>query len=227
MLKRRTTFNPMGASAEVLLAEIKQCKDDPIYFISNYCKFFHPVRGLTNITITSRVEDIIGSYCSNTRILQSCERNTGNTTLALAYLLWKSIFHGNKALAFLTDNLASVSETKNKFMVMYNALPIWLAPKVIFNSRQEVMFEHYTSVLFGVTNISSLKGITVNTVIVDKFSTVTVDNNARQQDLINCMLPISSQLIVINNSPRFTYFNILWNQSSESDDYQQWSKIIV
>ena len=42
-----------------LIEEFKKCKDDPVYFISNYVKVTHPVRGLVPFKLYPFQKDIL------------------------------------------------------------------------------------------------------------------------------------------------------------------------
>ena len=54
-----------GELQEYTLAEIKEtarCKVDPVYFIQNYCRIQHPIRGAINFDLYDYQKDMIRAY---------------------------------------------------------------------------------------------------------------------------------------------------------------------
>ena len=73
---------------EGLLQEFKKCAEDPIYFISNYIKVTHPVRGLVPFKLYPFQERILGDLKDHRFNILRKFRQAGCTTIAAGWSLW-------------------------------------------------------------------------------------------------------------------------------------------
>ena len=75
-----------------LLDEFKKCAGDPVYFISNYIKVTHPVRGLVPFKLYPFQERILNNLEEHRFNILRKFRQAGCTTIAAAFSLWMIIF---------------------------------------------------------------------------------------------------------------------------------------
>ncbi len=61
--------------------ELKKCMVDPVYFIKNYIKIQHPVKGAVPFALYDYQEDMIRSYKDNTLTCVLSSRQTGKCNL--------------------------------------------------------------------------------------------------------------------------------------------------
>lgn len=108
------------------LIEIKKCKEDPIYFISNYIKVVHPVRGLVPFDLYPFQKKIINEVESNRFNILRKFRQAGCTTIASAYSLWFTMFFRHKTVAVLSKGEVEATEIIDRIRVMYDELPAFI-----------------------------------------------------------------------------------------------------
>lgn len=118
-----------------LLDEFKRCTENPIYFLSNYIKVTHPVRGLVPFDL----------YPFQRRILQNIEehrfnilrkfRQAGCTTIAAAYSLWTIIFQKHKSVVIISKGDTEATEVLDRIKLMYDELPEFLKPGIAEDNK--------------------------------------------------------------------------------------------
>jgi len=120
---------------EDLLEEFKRCKDDPIYFISEYIKVTHPVRGLVPFKLYPFQHRIIESIENNRFNILRKFRQAGCTTIAASYALWVIIFQKHKQVVILSKGDVEATEVLDRIKLMYDELPKFLKPGIVEDNK--------------------------------------------------------------------------------------------
>ncbi len=76
--------------------ELLVCVKDPVYFIDNYARIQHPVRGLIPFKTYDYQKDIIKMFMKHRENIIVKARQLGVTTIAAAYIAWFVLFHKDK-----------------------------------------------------------------------------------------------------------------------------------
>jgi len=118
-----------------LVAEFKRCRDDPIYFISNYIKVVHPVRGLVPFDLYPFQHKILNALESNRFNILRKFRQAGCTTIAASYSLWMIIFQKHKQVVILSKGDAESTEVLDRIKLMYDELPSFLKPGIAEDNK--------------------------------------------------------------------------------------------
>ena len=113
-----------------LLEEFKKCAASPLYFISNYIKVTHPVRGLVPFELYPFQERILQDLEENRFNILRKFRQAGCTTLAAGYSLHMIIFHKHKQVVILSKGDAESTEVLDRIKLMYDELPSYLKPGI-------------------------------------------------------------------------------------------------
>jgi len=118
-----------------LLDEFKRCKEDPIYFISEYIKVTHPVRGLVPFKLYPFQHRIIENLENNRFNILRKFRQAGCTTIAASYALWMIIFQKHKQVVILSKGDAESTEVLDRIKLMYDELPKFLKPGIVEDNK--------------------------------------------------------------------------------------------
>jgi hypothetical protein len=114
-----------------LKQEYKRCKLDPIYFISNYIKVVHPVRGLVPFKLYPFQKMIMECLENNRFNILRKFRQAGCTTISAAYALWMAIFQEHKTIVFLSVGDTESTEILDRIKIMFDELPQFLKPRIL------------------------------------------------------------------------------------------------
>tara|TARA_R110002051_G_scaffold321913_2_gene410946 strand:- start:4913 stop:6451 length:1539 start_codon:yes stop_codon:yes gene_type:complete len=120
---------------EQLLKEFKKCRDDPIYFMSNYIKVVHPVRGLVKFKLYDFQERILQDLGKHRFNILRKFRQAGCTTIASAYALWLTLFYKHKQTVILSKGDAESTEVLDRIKLMYDELPAFLKPGIVEDNK--------------------------------------------------------------------------------------------
>ena len=113
-----------------LLEEFKKCKEDPIYFLCNYIKVVHPMRGLVPFNLYPFQRDIVHSLEDHRFNILRKFRQAGCTTIASAYSLWLALFKKHQTIVILSKGDVEATEVLDRIKVMYEELPKFLQPGI-------------------------------------------------------------------------------------------------
>ena len=106
--------------------EIIKCGKDPIYFINNYGKIVHPLRGLVPFNTYPFQTDLLEDF-NNFRfniILKA--RQLGISTISAAYVLWLMMFYKNKNVLVIATKFQTAKNLVKKVKQIMKNLPEWM-----------------------------------------------------------------------------------------------------
>lgn len=118
-----------------LVEEFKKCSEDPIYFISNYIKVTHPVRGLVPFKLYPFQIEIIEALQGNRFNILRKFRQAGCTTISAAYSLWMIVFQKHKQVVILSKGDAESTEVLDRIKIMYEELPSFIKPVMVEDNK--------------------------------------------------------------------------------------------
>lgn len=154
------------------LNELKKCSEDPVYFIENYVKITHPVKGLIPFALYDSQKKIIKGFQNNRFVLNEISRQFGKTTLAAAYFIWYASFNENKTILIVSNNMANASEFIHRVRGIYEELPMWLKPGVVRDgwSKQSVGFDNKSRIISRATSENSARGLSLSLIFCDELA---------------------------------------------------------
>ena len=113
-----------------LIEEFKKCTADPAYFICNYIKVVHPMRGLVPFDLYPFQKDIVNAIQKNRFNILRKFRQAGCTTIASAYSLWMALFQKHQTIVILSKGDVEATEVLERIKIMYDELPKFLQPGI-------------------------------------------------------------------------------------------------
>ena len=108
------------------LQEILKAGKDPVYFISNYCKISHPMRGLIPFRLYPFQEDIIRDFNDYRFNVINKARQLGLSSSAAAYIAWMLLFHREKNVLVVATKLSTATNLVKKVKYIFKNLPDWM-----------------------------------------------------------------------------------------------------
>ena len=151
-----------------LIEEFQKCKEDPVYFISNYVKVTHPVRGLIPFKLYPfQVEMLehIKNYRFN--ILRKF-RQAGCTTISAAYSLWMIVFQKHKQVVILSKGDAESTEVLDRIKIMYNELPSFLRPTLVEDNKHTLKLSTGSTIKSRPSGKQSGRSLAGSLLIIDE-----------------------------------------------------------
>ena len=133
---------------EQILKEVVRSGKDPVYFINNYAKISHPMRGLIPFKTYDFQTDLIGDFNDHRFTVILKARQLGISTITAAYVAWMMMFHRDKNVLVIATKFGTAANLVKKVKAIHKHLPEWMKIASIF-------IDNRTS--FELTNGSQIK----------------------------------------------------------------------
>ena len=146
--------------------EYLKCKDDPVYFIANYCKIVTLDGGLKKFDLYPCQVNKVKVIHTNRKVILMEGRQQGKTTTSAAYILWYTLFQDHKTVAILANKAAAAREVLDRYQTMYECLPQWLQQGVTTWNKGDIELENGSKVFTAATTASGIRGKSVNLLYV-------------------------------------------------------------
>lgn len=200
---------------EEQVTEWVKCKEDPIYFINNYCKIISLDHGLVPFKLYDCQIEKVKIIHENRKVILMEGRQQGKTTTSAAYILWYTLFQDSKTVAILANKATAAREVLYRYQLMYENLPLWLQQGVTTWNKGDIELENNSKVFTAATSASGIRGKSVNMLYVDE--TAIIPNNVAE-DFFTSVYPTISAgettKILLSSTPLgYNHFWRFWNDA--------------
>jgi hypothetical protein len=200
---------------EEQVTEWMKCKDDPIYFIDNYCMIISLDKGLIPFKLYECQREKVKIIHENRKVILMEGRQQGKTTTSAAYILWYTIFQDSKTVAILANKATAAREVLYRYQLMYENLPVWLQQGVTTWNKGDIELENNSKVFTAATSTSGIRGKSVNMLYVDE--TAIIPNNVAEDFFTSVYPTISAGTttkILLSSTPLgYNHFWRYWNDA--------------
>ena len=149
--------------------EIIKCGKDPIYFLNNYMKIQHPIKGLIKFDTFDFQDECVESFIDNRFSVILKSRQLGMSTLIAAYSVWLALFQKDKNILVIATKLSVAQNFMTKIKVMIRSLPPWLVlPQIVSNNKQLIEFSHGSTIKAIPTSDDAGRSEALSLLIVDE-----------------------------------------------------------
>lgn len=150
--------------------EIIKCKNDIIYFANTYFKIISPGRGLHQIEVYDKQEDMLRHMVDNDRSISLASRQVGKTTCYTIFSLWYTCFNPEKKILIAANKKDTALEVLNRIQLGYENLPNWLKPGLSTWNKGEIVFSNLSSIKGVSTSSDAARGSAANILIIDEMA---------------------------------------------------------
>ena len=113
-------------SKKEIVKEILKSGKDASYFINNYCRISHPMRGLISFKTYPYQDDLLDDYNDFRFNVILKATQLGISTITAAYCVWFMLFHKEKSIVVLATKFSTAANLVKKVKSMMKNLPDWL-----------------------------------------------------------------------------------------------------
>lgn len=157
---------------EEQIKELHKCKNDVLYFISNYIKIVHQARGVVLFEPYDYQRDLLDLFMNNRFSICLLSRQSGKSTVVAAYALWFACFNDHKNIGIVSNKADSAKNFLSRLKYMYELLPVWLKPGVPGWAQTTIEFDNHTKIYIAATSKDSFRGEPMGMLICDEFAFV-------------------------------------------------------
>lgn len=200
--------------------EYIKCKEDPVYFIDNYCYIVTLDAGLQPFKLYDCQKNKIQVIHNNRKVIIMEGRQQGKTTTSAGYILWYTIFNDNKNVAILANKAATSREILSRYQLMYENLPLWMQQGVKTWNKGDVELENGSKVFTAATTASGIRSKSVNMLYIDEAA--IIPNQIAEQFFTSIYPTISagtSTKILMTSTPMgYNHFWKFWNDAEQKNN---------
>ena len=214
-------LKPIGYNHEFTeeqIREIIKCKNNPVYFIENYCHIVTLDEGLKLFKLYECQKKKIDIILNNRKVVLMEGRQQGKTVTAAACILWYTLFQESKTVAILANKGTSAREVLARYQTMYENLPIWLQQGVRTWNKGDVELENGSRIFTSATTASGIRGKSVNWLYIDEAA--IIPNNVADEFFASVYPTISAGTttkILLTSTPLgYNHFWKFWNEAEQN-----------
>lgn len=151
------------------MQEIMKCGTDAAYFINNYVKIPHPIKGMIPFNTFPFQDDCLKAFQQNKNVIVNKSRQLGLSTIVAAYSLWMALFQKEKSILVIAIKLDTAKLFIKKVEAMLHGLPEWLImPQIRAQSVKYLMFSNGSKIQAIPTSPGAGRGEALSLLIVDE-----------------------------------------------------------
>lgn len=152
--------------------EIIKCMNDPYYFFENYYYVKTPdgIEMLFNPYKYQRL--MLDTMLHERFVICRMARQSGKSTIVIAYMLWNILFHQNRDLAILSKTEKDSIGLLTRIKFAYEKLPKWMQQGITRFDQTKIELENKSSITAAATTSAAARGSSYYCVFLDEFAFV-------------------------------------------------------
>ena len=214
------------------IQEYQKCMDDPVYFIQEYMKIVSLDEGLVPFKMYDFQKHMVQTFHDNRFTICKLPRQSGKSTIIIAYLLHYVLFNPNVNVAILANKSSTARDILGRLQLGYEHLPKWLQQGVVSWNKGSLDLENGSSILAASTSASAIRGGSYNIIFLDEFAYVPA---TLAEEFFSSVYPtISSgkttKVMIVSTPHGMNMFYKLWTDAETGkNDYVpievHWSEV--
>ena len=197
--------------------EYTECMKDPIYFIENYMKIISLDEGLIPFRMYNFQKEMVGTFHNNRFTIAKMPRQSGKSTVIIAYLLHYVLFNSSVNVAILANKATTARDLLGRLQLAYEHLPKWLQQGVMIWNKGSLELENGSKILASSTSASAVRGGSYNIIFLDEFAYVPA--NVAEQFFSSVYPTISSgktsKVMIVSTPHGMNMFYKMWVDAEE------------
>ena len=212
--------------------EFLKCKDDPVYFATNYIKIVSLDHGLVSFNMYPFQEKLIRNFHNHRFNICKMPRQTGKSTTCVSYLLHYAIFNDNVNIAILANKASTARDLLGRLQLAYENLPKWMQQGIIAWNKGSMELENGSKIIAASTSASAVRGGSYNIIFLDEFA--FIPNHIADEFFASVYPTISSgqstKVIMVSTPHGMNHFYRYWHDAERGkNDYiateVHWSEV--
>ena len=216
-----SNLKPAGFEMQFTSEQVKElmkCKEDPIYFIENYCYIVSLDRGLILFSLYDCQKEKVDVIMNNRKVILMEGRQQGKTITSAACILHYTIFNSNKTVAILANKSTAAREVLSRYQIMYENLPLWMQQGIKTWNKGDVELENGSKVFTSATSTSGIRGKSVNWLYIDEAA--IIPNNVAEEFFTSTYPTImageTTKVLLTSTPLGYNHFWKYWNDAQEN-----------
>ena len=156
-------------SKQEIVKEIVKSGKDPVYFINNYCRISHPLRGLIPFNTYPYQDDLIKDFNDYRFNVILKARQLGISTISAAYAVWFMLFHKEKNILVMATKFTTAANLVKKVKMVMKNLPPWMQiSKITIDNRNSFELSNGSTIKAVGTSADAGRSEALSLLIIDE-----------------------------------------------------------
>lgn len=173
--KNLPTANATFDWSPVMIADLKKCKRNLLYFAENFFTIVNLDRGREKIQLFKCQKKVLRSLRDNRFNIVLASRQVGKTTMMTIYALWVACFLDDQRILVVANKEQTAINIFKRIRLAYEQLPNWLKPGVIEYGKTSMVLSNGSSIGISTTSSDAGRGDSCNCLILDELA--FIDNH--------------------------------------------------
>jgi hypothetical protein len=144
------------------LDELIQCVNDPLYFMENFMKIQHPLRGALPFHPYPYQRRMIKAMHENRFSIVMSARQAGKTSVAAGYILWKAMFVPDSTILIVANKYLQALEVMQRIHFCYENLPNHIRDAACDYLKGSIGFSNGSRIESRATSSDAGRGLAVS-----------------------------------------------------------------
>ena len=152
-----------------MIREIVKSGKDPVYFINNYAKISHPMRGLIPFRTYPFQNDLLSNFNDHRFNVILKARQLGISTITAAYVVWMMMFHRDKNILVMATKFSTAANLVKKVKHIIRNLPSWiLVAPIIVDNRTSFELSNGSQIKASSTSADAGRSEALSLLVIDE-----------------------------------------------------------
>lgn len=188
------------------IEEYVKCKDDPIYFITNYVYVRNPIHGYMLFDLHPYQDDMIELCDEEQFSIIRGTRQVGMTSTAWAYLLWYAIFKRDSTILITSDKHESSKMIMQDIQCAIELLPKWIYGGTSTWNKMSLEFDNGSRILTSAATVNTARGMSLSVLYCDNFAYIPERTQVEFWESVYPAIATNSKCII--SSTRSSKYNL-------------------
>lgn len=160
---------------DVQLEELMSCMhetDGPMYFMENFMKIQHPMKGGLSFEPYDFQRELVRTYHEYRNSISLISRQMGKSTVAAGYLLWYAMFVPDSTILVASNKHENAMEIMQKIRYAYESLPDHIRAGSLTYNKKSLEFDNNSRIISQATTENTGRGMAISLVYLDEFAFV-------------------------------------------------------
>ena len=154
---------------EDILKELVKCGKNPAYFINNYAKISHPLKGLIPFKMYPFQEKLVGDFNDHRFNIILKARQLGISTISAAYISWLMMFHRDKNVLVIATKFGTAANLVKKVKAIHRNLPDWMRiAKISIDNRTSFELSNGSQIKASSTSSDAGRSEALSLLVIDE-----------------------------------------------------------
>jgi len=156
-------------SKKEIVHEIIRSGKDPVYFINNYTKISHPLRGQIPFKTYDYQDELLNNFNDYRFTVILKARQLGISTISAAYVAWMMLFHRDKNILVMATKFNTAANLVKKVKSIIKNLPPWIQiSRVSIDNRTSFELDNGSQIKASSTSFDAGRSEALSLLVVDE-----------------------------------------------------------